>query len=72
MKLMSPKIIAAIIVIALLLLGASRLFEGLQAKRESTPSYIGEAARTTVELREMKERSSELIKSREEAVSSDE
>lgn len=72
MKLMSPKIIAAIIVIALLLLGASRLFEGLQAKRETTPSYIGEAARTTVELREMKERSSELIKSREEAVSSDE
>jgi len=72
LKLMSPKIIAAIIVIALLLLGASRLFEGLQAKRETTPSYIGEAARTTVELREMKERSSELIKSREEAVSSDE
>ncbi len=72
MKLMSPKIIAAIIVIALLLLGASRLFEGLQAKRETTPSYIGEAARTTVELREMKEKSSELIKSREEAVSSDE
>lgn len=70
--LMSPKIIAAIIVIALLLLGASRLFEGLQAKRETTPSYIGEAARTTVELREMKEKSSELIKSREEAVSSDE
>ncbi len=72
MKLMSPKIIAAIIVIALILLGASRLFEGLQAKRETTPSYIGEAARTTVELREMKEKSSELIKSREEAVSSDE
>ena len=72
MKLMSPKMIAAIIVIALILLGASRLFEGLQAKRETTPSYIGEAARTTVELREMKEKSSELIKSREEAVSSDE
>jgi hypothetical protein len=64
---MSLKIVAAIILIALLLLGASRLFEGLQAKRESTPSYIGEAARTTVELREMKERGSELIKSREEA-----
>ncbi len=69
MKFMSPKIVAVIIVIALLLLGASRLFESLQAKRESTPSYIGEAARTTVELREMKEKSSELIKSREEAVS---
>ena len=63
---------AVIIVIALLLLGASRLFEGLQAKRAGTPSYIGEAARTTIELREMKEKGSELIQSREEAVSSDE
>ena len=66
-----PKMIAAIIVIALILLGR-RALRSLQAKRETTPSYIGEAARTTVELREMKEKSSELIKSREEAVSSDE
>ncbi|HML94774.1 MAG TPA: hypothetical protein PKC29_05030 [Thermodesulfobacteriota bacterium] len=69
MKFMSLRIAAAIVLIALLLLGASRLFEGLQAKREGTPSYIGEAVGTTVELREMKAKSSEMIKSREEAVS---
>lgn len=65
---MGLRIVAAAILIALLFLGALRLLEGLRAEREST-SYISEAARTTTELREMKERGSELIKSREEAVS---
>jgi hypothetical protein len=65
---MGLRIVAAAILIALLFLGASRLLEGLRAEREST-SYIGEAVRTTTGLREMKERGSELIKSREEAVS---
>ena len=65
---MGLRIVAAAILIALLFLGALRLLEGLRAERETT-SYIGEAARTTTELREMKERGSELIKSREEAVS---
>lgn len=68
MKFMGLRIVAAAILIALLFLGALRLLEGLRAEREST-SYISEAARTTTELREMKERGSELIKSREEAVS---
>jgi len=69
LKIMSLRIAAAIILIALVLLGASKLFEGLQAKREGTSSYIGEAVGTTTELREMKAKSSEMIKNREEAVS---
>ena len=69
MKIMSLRIVAAIVLIALLLLGASRLFEGLQAKREGASSYIGEAVGKTAELREMKAKSSRMIKSREEAVS---
>lgn len=69
MKIMSLRIVAAIVLIALVLLGASKLFEGLQAKREGASSYIGEAVKTTTELREMKAKSSEMIKSREEAVS---
>lgn len=55
-----------IAIVLLLLVGASKFFGYLQDKRATSSSYLEETARTTIKVKEMKEKRSEQIKRQEE------